>query len=94
MSDEMEGYVDKFWELIDMMLSALLFVLMGTEMLVLNISGQYVAAELATEPAAHHAGRAVGGHHVRSGRVFHSGPGDSHWAAGHAATARPEPARS
>ena len=39
MSDEMEGSVDKFWELIDMMRSALLFVLMGTEMLVLNISG-------------------------------------------------------
>ncbi len=61
MSDEMEGYVDKFWELIDMMLSALLFVLMGTEMLVLNISGQYVAAELATVALGRAARRQLGG---------------------------------
>ena len=47
MSDETEDYVDKFWELIDSVLNALLFVLMGLEMLVLRISGQYVAAGLA-----------------------------------------------
>ena len=47
MSDETEDYVDKFWELIDTVLNALLFVLMGLEMLVLHISGQYVAAGLA-----------------------------------------------
>lgn len=47
MSDETEDYVDKFWEVIDGVLNALLFVLMGLEMLVLHISGQYVAAGLA-----------------------------------------------
>lgn len=47
MSAETEEYVDKFWELIDTVLNALLFVLMGLEVLVLRISGRYVAAGLA-----------------------------------------------
>lgn len=38
MSDESQDYVDKFWELIDEVLNALLFVLMGLEILVLHIS--------------------------------------------------------
>ena len=38
MSDESRDYVDKFWELIDEVLNALLFVLMGLEILVLHIS--------------------------------------------------------
>ncbi len=46
MSAETEEYVDKFWELIDTVLNALLFVLMGLEVLVLRISGRYVAAGL------------------------------------------------
>ena len=48
MSETTEDYVDKFWELIDGVLNALLFVLMGLEMLVLRIPGLYVAAGLAT----------------------------------------------
>lgn len=36
-SDESQDYVDKFWELIDEVLNALLFVLMGLEVLVLDI---------------------------------------------------------
>ncbi len=46
MSAETEDYVDKFWELIDGVLNALLFVLMGLEVLVLRISGLYVGAGL------------------------------------------------
>ena len=38
MSDESQDYVNKFWELIDEVLNALLFVLMGLEILVLHIS--------------------------------------------------------
>jgi CPA1 family monovalent cation:H+ antiporter len=37
LSDESQDYVDKFWELIDEVLNALLFVLMGLEMLVLQL---------------------------------------------------------
>jgi len=47
MSDVTEDYVDKFWELIDGVLNAVLFALMGLEMLVLRISGQYIGAGLA-----------------------------------------------
>ncbi len=47
MSDTTEDYVDKFWELIDGVLNALLFALMGLEMLVLRIKGAYVGAGLA-----------------------------------------------
>ena len=47
MSDESQDYVDKFWELIDEVLNALLFVLMGLEVLVLHIPGRTVLAGLA-----------------------------------------------
>lgn len=47
LSEVTEDYVDKFWELIDGILNAVLFVLMGLEMLVLRIKGQYVGAGLA-----------------------------------------------
>ena len=47
MSAVTEDYVDKFWELIDSVLNALLFVLMGLEILVLHISGRYVGVGLA-----------------------------------------------
>ena len=47
MSDLTEDYVDKFWEMIDGVLNAVLFVLMGLEMLVLRISSQYIVAGLA-----------------------------------------------
>jgi CPA1 family monovalent cation:H+ antiporter len=38
MSDVTREYLDKFWELLDEILNAILFVLIGLEMLVLNIS--------------------------------------------------------
>ena len=47
LSDESQDYVDKFWELIDEVLNALLFVLMGLEVLVLDISKTTVLAGLA-----------------------------------------------
>lgn len=46
MSEETEDYVDKFWELIDGVLNALLFVLMGLEVLVLRTSGPVLLAGL------------------------------------------------
>ena len=47
MSDQSQDYVDKFWELVDEVLNALLFVLMGLEVLVLHIPGRTVLAGLA-----------------------------------------------
>ena len=47
LSDESQEYVDKFWELVDEVLNALLFVLMGLEVLVLHIPGRTVLAGLA-----------------------------------------------
>ncbi|MBD2720611.1 cation:proton antiporter [Hymenobacter armeniacus] len=47
MSNESQDYVDKFWELIDEVLNALLFVLMGLEVLVLDIPGRTVLVGLA-----------------------------------------------
>ncbi len=50
MSEVTENYVDKFWELIDILLNTLLFVLIGMEMLVLAIDGQYIVAGLLAIP--------------------------------------------
>ena len=47
LSDESQDYVDKFWELLDEVLNALLFVLMGLEALVLKISTPTLLAGLA-----------------------------------------------
>ncbi|QKG56243.1 sodium:proton antiporter [Hymenobacter sp. BRD128] len=47
MSEESQDYVDKFWELVDEILNALLFVLMGLEVLVLHLPGRTVVAGLA-----------------------------------------------
>ncbi|WP_353779733.1 cation:proton antiporter [Winogradskyella sp. 3972H.M.0a.05] len=44
MSDTTELYVDKFWELIDILLNAILFVLIGMEMLVLVYDKNYFLA--------------------------------------------------
>ncbi|MEE9440200.1 MAG: sodium:proton antiporter [Saprospiraceae bacterium] len=44
MSDTTEQYVDKFWELIDMLMNAILFVLIGLEMLILSFNKQYILA--------------------------------------------------
>jgi CPA1 family monovalent cation:H+ antiporter len=46
MSKQTEIYVDKFWELIDILLNAILFVLIGLEMLILQVQQQYVIAGL------------------------------------------------
>jgi len=50
MSEITEKYVDKFWELIDILLNAILFVLIGMEMLVLVFEGDYILAGLIAIP--------------------------------------------
>lgn len=50
MSEITERYVDKFWELIDILLNAILFVLIGMEMLILTFDGDYVIAGLLAIP--------------------------------------------
>jgi CPA1 family monovalent cation:H+ antiporter len=50
MSELTETYVDKFWELVDVLLNTLLFVLIGMEILVLNFKGQYIIAGLLAIP--------------------------------------------
>ena len=47
LSEATEDYLDKFWELIDGVLNAVMFVLMGLEMLVFRIKSQYLGAGLA-----------------------------------------------
>lgn len=44
MSEITELYVDKFWEIIDSILNALLFVLIGLEILILSINQNYIIA--------------------------------------------------
>jgi CPA1 family monovalent cation:H+ antiporter len=46
MSERTELYVDKFWELMDMLMNAILFVLIGLEMLILDIRQEYIIASL------------------------------------------------
>jgi CPA1 family monovalent cation:H+ antiporter len=50
MSEITESYVDKFWELIDILLNTILFVLIGMEMLVLALEGNYIVAGLIAIP--------------------------------------------
>lgn len=50
MSDITETYVDKFWELMDLLLNAILFVLIGLEIVVMNFAGNYVVAGLLAIP--------------------------------------------
>lgn len=44
MSKQTETYVDKFWELVDILLNAILFVLIGFELLILEVTSSYVYA--------------------------------------------------
>lgn len=44
MSDITEEFVDKFWELVDMLLNALLFVLIGLELLIIKFEIAYLIA--------------------------------------------------
>lgn len=41
-SEMTKTYVDKFWELIDVFLNAILFVLIGFELLIVTINSQYI----------------------------------------------------
>lgn len=50
MSQITENYVDKFWELLDILLNTILFVLIGMEILVLAFEGSYVLAGLIAIP--------------------------------------------
>jgi CPA1 family monovalent cation:H+ antiporter len=50
MSETTEMYVDKFWELIDVLLNTILFVMIGMEMLVLTLEGKYIYAGLLAIP--------------------------------------------
>jgi len=50
MSSATETYVDKFWELIDILLNTLLFVLIGMEMLVISFKTTYVMAGIIAIP--------------------------------------------
>jgi monovalent cation:H+ antiporter, CPA1 family len=44
MSDQTRAHLDMFWELLDELLNAVLFVLIGLEVVVLSFSGQYILA--------------------------------------------------
>ncbi len=50
MSKITESYVDKFWELIDILLNTILFVLIGMEILVLTLELNYLKAGLIAIP--------------------------------------------
>ncbi len=50
MSEITENYVDKFWELIDILLNTILFVLIGMEILVLTFDMQYLIAGVIAVP--------------------------------------------
>ncbi len=44
MSDVTEQYVDKFWELVDVLLNTILFVMIGMEILILTFDDKYILA--------------------------------------------------
>ena len=50
MSDTTREHLDTFWELIDEILNAVLFVLIGLEVLILSLSGSYVLAGILMIP--------------------------------------------
>ena len=50
MSETTELYVDKFWELVDVLLNTILFVMIGMEMLVLSLDGKFIYAGLLAIP--------------------------------------------
>lgn len=50
MSDKTREHLDTFWELIDEILNAILFVLIGLEMLILDFSAGYITAGLLAIP--------------------------------------------
>ena len=52
MSDVTREHLDTFWELVDEVLNAVLFVLIGLELLVLSLEGSYLLAAALAVPAA------------------------------------------
>ena len=50
MSDEVRDHLDKFWELVDEILNAVLFVLIGLEVLVLTFNRAYILAGIILIP--------------------------------------------
>lgn len=50
MSDATQTYVDKFWELLDLLLNAILFVLIGLELIMISFEGHYLLAGLLAIP--------------------------------------------
>ncbi|MDT0539909.1 sodium:proton antiporter [Croceitalea sp. P059] len=52
MSKLTQDYVDKFWELLDILLNTILFVLIGMEILVLDLETEYILAGLLIIPVA------------------------------------------
>ncbi|MCL4110759.1 UNVERIFIED_CONTAM: hypothetical protein GTU68_009184 [Idotea baltica] len=50
MSEQTEQYVDKFWELVDLLLNAILFVLIGLEILMLHFEYAYFWAGVLAIP--------------------------------------------
>lgn len=51
MSEVTEQYVDKFWELVDVLLNTILFVMIGMELLVLTFEKEYFLAGILAIPA-------------------------------------------
>jgi len=51
MSEITELYVDKFWELVDVLLNTILFVMIGMELLVLTFEKEYFLAGILAIPA-------------------------------------------
>lgn len=51
-SEETQTYIDKFWELLDVFLNAILFVLIGLELLIVELNGFYLILGLAVIPIA------------------------------------------
>jgi len=49
-SETTQNYVDKFWELLDVLLNAILFVLIGLELLIITINGEYITFGLIAIP--------------------------------------------
>lgn len=50
MSEVTEQYVDKFWELVDILLNTILFVMIGMEILVLTFDLEYILAGILAIP--------------------------------------------
>ena len=46
MSEETQIYVDKFWEMLDVLLNAILFVMIGLEILILKVEPSFIYASL------------------------------------------------